>query len=118
MPSRQNRSKARLPPDYKDPPLIHRTTQTGIGYANPAKLPDTAVLQRAAEVLNPGKKVAFLVGAGARAATDEVIAIAERRSAGVAKASLGKAVLPDDPPAAAHAATCVTRHLPGWIHLR
>ncbi len=84
MPSRQNRSKARLPPDYKDPPLIHRTTQTGIGYANPAKLPDTAVLQRAAEVLNAGKKVAILVGAGARAATDEVIAIAERRSAGVA----------------------------------
>ena len=70
-----------MPPDYNVPPLIHGTTQTGIGYANPAKLPDTAILQRAAEVLNAGKKVAFLVGAGARAATDEVIAIAERRSA-------------------------------------
>ncbi len=27
--------------EYKDPPLIHGTTHTGIGYAGPAKLPDT-----------------------------------------------------------------------------
>ena len=37
--------------DYTDPPLIHGTTHTGIGYASPAKLPDNAVLQQAAEVL-------------------------------------------------------------------
>ena len=84
--------------DYKDPPLIHGTTHTGIGYASPAKLPDNAVLQQAAEVLNAGEKVAILVGAGALGATDEVIAVAERLQAGVAKALLGKAVLPDDLP--------------------
>lgn len=40
----------------------------------------------------------MLVGAGALDATDEVIAVAERLQAGVAKALLGKAVLPDDLP--------------------
>jgi len=84
--------------NYEDPPLIHGTTHTGIGYAGPAKLPDNAVLQQAAEVLNAGEKVAILVGAGALGATDEVIAVAERLQAGVAKALLGKAVLPDDLP--------------------
>jgi pyruvate dehydrogenase (quinone) len=42
--------------------------------------------------------VAILVGAGALRATDEVIAVAEKLGAGVAKALLGKAVLPDDLP--------------------
>ena len=55
-------------------------------------------LRHAAEVLNAGKKVAILVGAGALRATDEVIAVAEQLGAGVAKALLGKAVLPDDLP--------------------
>ena len=40
----------------------------------------------------------MLVGAGALEATDEVIAVAERLQAGVAKALLGKAALPDDLP--------------------
>jgi pyruvate dehydrogenase (quinone) len=40
----------------------------------------------------------MLVGAGALGATDEVIAVADRLGAGVAKALLGKAVLPDDLP--------------------
>ena len=61
-------------------------------------MPYDADLQRAAEVLNAGKKVAILVGAGALNATDEVIAVADRLGAGVAKALLGKAVLPDDLP--------------------
>src|SRR6202012_73518 len=52
----------------------------------------------AAAVLNAGKKVGMLVGAGALGATDEVIAVAEKLQAGVAKALLGKAVLPDDLP--------------------
>jgi pyruvate dehydrogenase (quinone) len=83
---------------YEDPPLVHGATHTGIGYAGPAKLPDESLLRAAATVLNSGKKVAMLVGAGALDATDEVIAVAERLKAGVAKALLGKAVLPDDLP--------------------
>jgi pyruvate dehydrogenase (quinone) len=83
---------------YEDPPVAHGATHTGIGYAGPAKLPDEPLLRAAADVLNSGKKVAMLVGAGALDATDEVIAVAERLKAGVAKALLGKAVLPDDLP--------------------
>src|SRR5213082_3616888 len=84
--------------EYEDPPLAHGATHTGVGYAGPAKLPDEALLREAADVLNSGKKVAMLVGAGALEATDEVIAVAERLQAGVAKALLGKAALPDDLP--------------------
>ncbi len=84
--------------DYSDPPNAHGSTHTGIGYAGPAQVPDEATLRRAADVLNGGRKVAMLVGAGAMNATDEVLAVAERLNAGVAKALLGKAVLPDDLP--------------------
>ncbi|MDA9411859.1 thiamine pyrophosphate-requiring protein [Bradyrhizobium sp. CCBAU 45384] len=84
--------------DYKDPPVAHGATHTGIGYAGPAKLPDESLLRAAADVLNSGEKVAMLVGAGALDATDEVVAVAERLQAGVAKALLGKAALPDDLP--------------------
>src|SRR3954454_9948068 len=84
--------------EYAEPPVAHGATHTGLGYAGPAKLPDETLLRAAADVLNSGKKVAMLVGAGALDATDEVIAVAERLKAGVAKALLGKAVLPDDLP--------------------
>ncbi|HEV2442473.1 MAG TPA: thiamine pyrophosphate-requiring protein [Steroidobacteraceae bacterium] len=83
---------------YEDPPLVHGTTHTGVGYAGPAQLPSEDLLLRAAAVLNAGRKVAMLVGAGALRATDEVIAVAEKLQAGVAKALLGKAVLPDELP--------------------
>ena len=83
---------------YEDPPMAHGATHTGVGYAGPALLPADRLLHHAAEVLNAGKKVAILVGADALDATDEVIAVAEKLQAGVAKALLGKAALPDDLP--------------------
>ncbi len=52
----------------------------------------------AAEILNAGSKVALLVGQGARGASAEVRQLAELTGAGVAKALLGKDVLPDDLP--------------------
>ena len=61
-------------------------------------IPPVGELQRAAEILNEGTKVAMLVGQGARGAADEVIEVAELLGAGVAKALLGKDVLPDDLP--------------------
>jgi pyruvate dehydrogenase (quinone) len=80
------------------PPHTHNSVHTGIGFSRPRVIPTVADLQRAAAVLNSGKKVAMLVGAGAMNATDEVIAVADRLGAGSAKALLGKAVLPDDLP--------------------
>jgi len=83
---------------YEDPPRKHGSIQSGIGYAKPRVVPHEVDLRRAAEILNAGKKVAILVGAGALRATDEVIAVADRLQAGAAKALLGKAALPDDLP--------------------
>lgn len=83
---------------YESPPRAHGTLHSGVGYSAPRITPREAELDRAAEVLNAGKKVAMLIGAGALNATDEVIAVADRLSAGCAKALLGKAVLPDDLP--------------------
>ena len=83
---------------YEAPGRKHGTLHSGVGYRAPRLVPYPDDLQRAAEVLNAGKKVAILVGAGALHATDEVIAVAEKLGAGVAKALLGKAVLPDDLP--------------------
>jgi pyruvate dehydrogenase (quinone) len=81
---------------YEDPPTAHGNTHTGVGYAGPALTPEASILDLAADVLNAGKKVAMLVGAGSLGATDDVIAVANKLNAGVAKALLGKAVLPDD----------------------
>ncbi len=84
--------------DYEDPPMEHGATHTGVGYPGASVLPAQESLQRAADILNAGKRVAMLVGAGALHATDEVIAVAQRLNAGVAKALLGKAAVPDDLP--------------------
>ena len=84
--------------EYEPPSRKHGTAHSGVGYSRPVVVPAQDDLQRAADVLNAGHKVAILVGAGALNATDEVIAVANRLGAGVAKALLGKAVLPDDLP--------------------
>jgi pyruvate dehydrogenase (quinone) len=84
--------------EYEPPARVHGTVHSGIGFSRPKTIPYESDLQRAAEVLNSGRKVALLVGAGALEATDEVIAVADRLGAGAAKALLGKAALPDDLP--------------------
>ena len=83
---------------YEKPPRAHNTLHSGVGYAIPRPIPTDVELQRAADVLNAGKKVAMLVGAGALDATDEVLAVAELLGAGIAKALLGKAAVPDTLP--------------------
>ena len=80
----------------EQPPHAHGTIHSGVGYSASALVPPEADLRIAAKVLNQGKKIAMLVGAGALAATDEVIAVADTLGAGVAKALLGRAALPDD----------------------
>ncbi|HJU15542.1 MAG TPA: thiamine pyrophosphate-requiring protein [Stellaceae bacterium] len=93
-----------LPKDVQEmkaveqPPHMHGTVHSGLGYSAPEIVPSEADLRRAAGVLNAGKKVAMLVGAGTLHATDEVIEVAERLGAGVAKALLGRAAVPDDLP--------------------
>ena len=80
------------------PPRAHGTIHSGTDFTVPRVVPKEVDLRRAAEVLNSGKKVAMLVGAGALQAADEVLEVADILGAGIAKALLGKAALPDDLP--------------------
>jgi pyruvate dehydrogenase (quinone) len=82
----------------ESPPRAHGTVHSGLGVKLPRIVPADEDLRHAADVLNAGQRVAMLVGAGALSATDEVIEVAERLGAGVAKALLGKAAVPDDLP--------------------
>jgi pyruvate dehydrogenase (quinone) len=82
----------------KQPPHVHNSVHTSIGYSAPYIIPNNEDLQKAADILNEGKKVAFLVGAGAKHAADEIIEVAELLGCGVAKALLGKEDLPDTLP--------------------
>jgi pyruvate dehydrogenase (quinone) len=79
-------------------PREHGTVLSGIGATSHAAVPGGEALGAAAEVLNSGKRVAMLVGAGALGAAEEVDAVSDALGAGVAKALLGKAVLPDSHP--------------------
>ncbi len=61
-------------------------------------IPPEDEVAEAAAVVNSGEKLAVLIGQGARNAAEEVRELAELTGAGVAKALLGKDVLPDDLP--------------------
>jgi pyruvate dehydrogenase (quinone) len=82
----------------KAPPRKHGTIHSGVGYSRPKVVPEEGDLDHAAAVLNESEKVAMLIGQGAMHASDEVVQTAETLGAGVAKALLGKAALPDDLP--------------------
>ena len=75
--------------------IAHHTSDV---QAQSARLPDRMELQRAAEILNEGKKVAILAGRGALDATDELEKVAELVAAPIIKPLLGKAAVPDDSP--------------------
>lgn len=85
-------------PAVESPPREHGTVLTGIGLTSHAGVPGMDALRNAADILNRGERVAMLVGAGALEAGAEVSQVAELLGAGVAKALLGKAVLPDGLP--------------------
>ncbi len=81
-----------------EPARKHGTIHSSPGWTAPRVVPRQNDLERAAEILNDGEKVAILVGQGARKATNEVMGLAEKLGAGVAKALLGKTVLDDSLP--------------------
>lgn len=84
--------------DAEEPPRAHGSVHTGSDYCIPRVVPSEADLRRAANVLNAGTRVSMLVGAGALGAADEITQVADILGAGVAKALLGKAVVPDTEP--------------------
>jgi pyruvate dehydrogenase (quinone) len=83
---------------YSAPPREHGSVFSGGSIAPARVLPRGEDLDRAAEVLNAGEKVAMLIGQGARAAAGEVAEVAGVLGCGGAKALNGRDVLPDDLP--------------------
>ncbi|QMW00663.1 thiamine pyrophosphate-dependent enzyme [Spirosoma foliorum] len=61
-------------------------------------VPDARQLQRAADLINAGEKVAIFAGRGCLTARDEVIALADAVGGPIIKALLGKGVVPDNDP--------------------
>ena len=84
--------------EYTPPAHAFKMVPSSLGVDWPTTAPDDDAIRRAADVLNTGEKVAILAGQGARNAREELIEVANRLGAGVAKALLGKDVLPDDLP--------------------
>jgi pyruvate dehydrogenase (quinone) len=83
---------------YSPPEHAFKMVPSSVGTDWPQVLPDSAAVTRAADVLNSGERVAILAGQGARGARAELHEVADALQAGVAKALLGKDVLPDDLP--------------------
>ncbi|GAA2471913.1 thiamine pyrophosphate-requiring protein [Streptomyces longisporus] len=84
--------------DYSAPTHEFKMVPSSLGRSSWTAVPSEESIQRAAEILNSGDKVAILVGQGAAGARAEVERTAELLKAGVAKALLGKDVLSDELP--------------------
>jgi pyruvate dehydrogenase (quinone) len=84
--------------EYTPPAQAMKMVPSSLGISWPEVAADDAAVQQAAAILNEGRKVAMLIGQGARGAAEEVGQVAELLGAGVAKALLGKDVLSDDLP--------------------
>ncbi|MEU5255244.1 thiamine pyrophosphate-requiring protein [Streptomyces longwoodensis] len=84
--------------DYSPPTHAFKMVPSSLGTEEYTAVPSQESVERAAEVLNSGDKVAILVGQGAAGAREEVETLAGMLGAGVAKALLGKDVLSDELP--------------------
>lgn len=82
----------------ESPPRKHGAIFTSVGWNQPRIVPHDDEIRKAADILNAGERVAMVIGQGAAGAPDEVMETAELLGAGVAKALLGREVLPDDLP--------------------
>lgn len=93
------------PVDFQDQSLSgdersqrNRADHVSKVWARGAHIPSGEDLQKAAEILKKGKKIAILAGRGALDAGDELEQMAELLGAPIVKALLGKACVSDDSP--------------------
>ncbi|QLH24901.1 thiamine pyrophosphate-requiring protein [Streptomyces sp. Rer75] len=84
--------------DYTPPTHEFKMVPSSLDRSGWSAVPSSSALERAAEVLNAGERVAILVGQGAAGARAEVRQTADTLGAGIAKALLGLDVLSDDLP--------------------
>ncbi|MBT2503643.1 thiamine pyrophosphate-requiring protein [Curtobacterium sp. ISL-83] len=83
---------------YEEPGAEHWVSRSSAVAASTRITPPADEIARMAEIINAGERVTFLVGAGARGATDQVLAAAEKSGAGIITALRGKDVIPSDVP--------------------
>ncbi|MGW2329660.1 thiamine pyrophosphate-requiring protein [Streptomyces sp. NPDC001700] len=84
--------------EYTPPTHEFKMVPSSLDRSGWSAVPSSSALERAAEVLNAGERVAILVGQGASGARGEVRQVADTLGAGIAKALLGLDVLSDDLP--------------------
>ncbi|MFF5365306.1 thiamine pyrophosphate-requiring protein [Streptomyces scabiei] len=84
--------------EYAPPTHEFKMVPSSLDRGSWTAVPSRESVERAAEILNAGDKVAILIGQGAAGARAEVARIAELLGAGVAKALLGKDALSDELP--------------------
>ena len=87
--------EAKAEKGYSKRNIPHHSSEV---FSRGARLAPEPELQRAADILNAGKRIAIMAGAGALGATDELEEIAEILGAPIIKPLLGKATVPDDSP--------------------
>ena len=111
-----------VPHDVQSAPAPELEQQHGIVVTAPswnasAKTPREEDLDAAAAILNSAERVALLVGQGARHASDQVVAVAEKLGAGIATSLLGKPYVDETLPFAVgtmgHLGTTASAHLLG-----
>ena len=84
--------------EYKEPPAAHWISRSSAVAPSKKICPPMDVIQQMADIINAGEKITFLVGAGSRGATDQIIAAAEKVGAGIITALRAKDVIPSDVP--------------------
>lgn len=90
-----------MPVDMQTREVEHRSERNVVHHTNDVcahgdRRPNPRDLERAAALINEGKEVAILAGAGALNATDELLALADKIGAPIVKPLLGKGCVPDD----------------------
>ncbi len=83
-------------PGHPSSPRVTRLTSEV--HARAQCLPTPGDLQRAAALLNRGRRICILAGQGALGAGPQLEALADKLAAPIVKALLGKACVPDDSP--------------------
>jgi pyruvate dehydrogenase (quinone) len=84
--------------DDADRSKANKAGHSGDLFAPVHPMPSREMLQRAAEIINAGAKVAILAGRGANHAREQLLQLADTAAAPIVKPLLGKQSVPDDSP--------------------
>jgi pyruvate dehydrogenase (quinone) len=82
--------------EMEEPDVATWVSRSSAVAPSTAITPPKSEILKAAEIINSGSKVTFLVGHGANGATDEVLEAARLAGAGIITALRGKQVVPSD----------------------